>query len=55
MLSHGYPCSSYQFRRLMPALADRWRTVAFDWLGFGYSDTPDPGGSAMISTPIRQF
>lgn len=26
----------------MPALGDRWRTVAFDWPGFGYSDTPDP-------------
>lgn len=26
----------------MPGLADRWRTVAFDWPGFGYSDTPDP-------------
>ncbi len=43
LLPHGYPCSSYQFRRLMPALADGWRTVAFDWPGFGYSDTPDPG------------
>ena len=42
LLPHGYPCSSYQFRRLMPALADRWRTVAPDHLGFGYSDTPDP-------------
>lgn len=42
VLPHGYPCSSYQFRRLMPGLADRWRTVAFDWPGFGYSDTPDP-------------
>jgi pimeloyl-ACP methyl ester carboxylesterase len=42
LLPHGYPCSSFQFRRLMPALADRWRTVAFDWPGFGYSDTPDP-------------
>ena len=42
LLPHGYPCSSYQFRRLMPALADRWRVVAFDWPGFGYSDTPDP-------------
>ncbi|MBZ9762113.1 alpha/beta hydrolase [Mesorhizobium sp. CA8] len=41
LLPHGYPCSSYQFRRLMPGLADRWRTVAFDWPGFGYSDTPD--------------
>lgn len=42
LLPHGYPCSSYQFRRLMPALADRWRTIAFDWPGFGYSDTPGP-------------
>ncbi|WP_232338289.1 alpha/beta hydrolase [Bordetella flabilis] len=24
----------------MPALADRWRTIAFDWPGFGYSGTP---------------
>ena len=44
LLPHGYPCSSLQFRRLMPALADRWRTVAFDWPGFGYSYTPDPAG-----------
>ncbi len=44
LLPHGYPCSSYQFRRLIPALADRWRTVAFDWPGFGYSDSPDPSG-----------
>ncbi|MEZ2409031.1 alpha/beta fold hydrolase [Bosea sp. RCC_152_1] len=44
LLLHGYPCSSFQFRRLMPALADRWRTIAFDWPGFGYSDTPDPAG-----------
>lgn len=42
LLPHGYPCSSFQYRRLMPALADRWRTIAFDWPGFGYSSTPDP-------------
>ena len=42
LLPHGYPCSSYQFRRLMPALASRWRTVAPDLPGFGYSTTPDP-------------
>jgi hypothetical protein len=28
---HGYPCSSFQFRNLMPALADRWRSVAPDF------------------------
>jgi pimeloyl-ACP methyl ester carboxylesterase len=42
LLPHGYPCSSYQYRNLMPALADRWRTVAPDFPGFGYSATPDP-------------
>ncbi|PAX06308.1 alpha/beta fold hydrolase [Sphingomonas lenta] len=42
LLPHGYPCSSFQFRRLMPALADRWRTVAPDYPGFGHSGTPDP-------------
>ncbi|MEU4385582.1 alpha/beta hydrolase [Promicromonospora sp. NPDC023805] len=40
LLPHGYPCSSYEFRDLMPALADRWRTVAPDFPGFGYSGTP---------------
>jgi pimeloyl-ACP methyl ester carboxylesterase len=42
LLPHGYPCSSYQYRRLMPALADRWHLLAPDYPGFGYSDTPDP-------------
>jgi pimeloyl-ACP methyl ester carboxylesterase len=41
LLPHGYPCSSYQFRNFMPALADRWRLVAPDFPGFGYSATPD--------------
>ncbi len=41
LLPHGYPCSSYQFRNLMPALADRWHLVAPDFPGFGYSDTPE--------------
>ena len=41
VLPHGYPCSSYEFRNLMPALADQWRTIAPDFPGSGYSDTPD--------------
>jgi pimeloyl-ACP methyl ester carboxylesterase len=41
LLPHGYPSSSFQFRHFMPALADRWRLVAPDFPGFGYSDTPD--------------
>lgn len=42
LLPHGYPCSSYQYRNFIPALADRWRLVAPDFPGFGYSGTPDP-------------
>lgn len=41
VLPHGYPCSSYEFRALMPALADRWYLVASDFPGCGYSATPD--------------
>jgi pimeloyl-ACP methyl ester carboxylesterase len=40
LLPHGYPCSSYEFRNFMPALADRWRLLAPDFPGCGYSDTP---------------
>lgn len=41
LLPHGYPCSSYEFRNLMPRLCDRWHLIAPDFPGAGYSDTPD--------------
>jgi pimeloyl-ACP methyl ester carboxylesterase len=41
LLPHGYPSSSFQYRALMPALADEWRLLAPDFPGFGYSDAPD--------------
>ena len=40
LFPHGYPCSSYEFRNLMPLLADRWRVIAPDFPGCGYSATP---------------
>lgn len=40
LLPHGYPASSYAYRNLMAALGDRWRLVAPDLPGFGYSATP---------------
>jgi pimeloyl-ACP methyl ester carboxylesterase len=40
LLPHGYPSSSFQFRHLMSELADRWRLLAPDFPGFGYSATP---------------
>ena len=40
LLLHGFPTSSHMFRHLMPALADRYRVIAPDYPGFGYSDFP---------------
>jgi pimeloyl-ACP methyl ester carboxylesterase len=40
LLPHGYPCSSYEFREMMPRLADSYRLLAPDFPGHGYSDTP---------------
>lgn len=40
LLLHGYPTSSHMFRHLVPALADRYRVVAPDLIGFGRSSAP---------------
>lgn len=40
VLLHGYPTSSHMFRHLIPALADRYRVIAPDHLGFGRSSAP---------------
>lgn len=40
LLPHGYPSSSFQYRHVLPLLADRWHLVAPDFPGFGYSATP---------------
>jgi len=40
LLLHGFPTSSHMFRELIPALADRYRVVAPDLSGFGFTDAP---------------
>ena len=40
VLLHGYPSSSFMFRDLIPLLAERYRVIAPDHLGFGLSDAP---------------
>jgi pimeloyl-ACP methyl ester carboxylesterase len=42
LLLHGFPSSSHQYRRLIPALSDRFHIVAPDYPGFGNSDIPSP-------------
>ena len=41
LLLHGFPTSSHMFRNLIPALSDRFRVIAPDLPGFGFSDAPD--------------
>jgi len=41
LLLHGFPTSSHMFRDLIPLLSDRYRVVAPDLPGFGFSDAPD--------------
>ena len=53
LLPHGYPCSSYEFRNLMPRLADRWRLIAPDFPGAGYSDTPDDSRCICTISDLR--
>ena len=43
LLLHGFPTSSHMFRGLIPALADRYRVIAPDLPGFGFSDAPARG------------
>jgi pimeloyl-ACP methyl ester carboxylesterase len=40
LLLHGFPTSSHMFRNLIPKLADKFRIVAPDLPGFGFSDAP---------------
>ena len=43
VLLHGFPTSSFMFRNLIPVLAQRYRVIAPDHLGFGLSDMPSAG------------
>ncbi len=40
---HGWPQHWYEWRNLMPALADHHRVLALDLRGFGWSDAPRNG------------
>jgi pimeloyl-ACP methyl ester carboxylesterase len=52
LLLHGFPSASHQFSRLIDALGGRYRLVAPDYPGFGYSDAPESattGGDFVYS------
>lgn len=61
LFPHGYPCSSYEFRNLLPRLADRWRLIAPDYPGAGYSGTPEDfdysfdGYAAFLDSFVKEL
>jgi pimeloyl-ACP methyl ester carboxylesterase len=40
LLLHGFPTSSFQYRDLIPRVADRYRVIAPDLPGFGFTEVP---------------
>src|ERR1700722_17457032 len=40
LLLHGFPTSSFMFRKLIPRLADDYRVIAPDLPGFGFTEVP---------------
>ncbi len=40
LLLHGIPTSSFQYRELIPRLADRYRVIAPDLPGLGFTEVP---------------
>ena len=40
LLLHGFPTSSHQYRRLIDRLSYKYRVIAPDLPGFGFSDSP---------------
>ncbi|KAK6937934.1 Alpha/beta hydrolase fold-1 [Dillenia turbinata] len=42
ILIHGFPSQAYSYRKVLPVLAKDFHAIAFDWLGFGFSDKPQP-------------
>ena len=41
LLLHGFPTSSFQYRELIPRLADRYHVIAPDLPGFGFTEVPE--------------
>ncbi|KAJ5146917.1 hypothetical protein N7526_000269 [Penicillium atrosanguineum] len=40
LLLHGFPSSSHQYRNLIPILGAKYRVIAPDLPGFGFTETP---------------
>lgn len=55
LVLHGFPTASYDYVRLAPLLADRYRLYLFDFLGYGFSDKPQGHSYSLFEqTDITQ-
>jgi pimeloyl-ACP methyl ester carboxylesterase len=52
VMLHGFPGSSFDWRRVVPALTPRWRVITFDFLGFGLSAKPDRAYSLFAQADL---
>ena len=48
LLLHGFPTASWDWHRLWPDLTARFRVVAADFLGFGFSAKPHPHAYSLF-------
>lgn len=59
LLLHGFPSSSHQFRDLIPLLADKYRLIAPDLPGFGFTEVPAERNYVYtfdaLGETVRQF
>lgn len=57
LLLHGFPSSSHQFRNLIPILATKYRVIAPDLPGFGFTTLPESftASFAKLTEVIAEF
>ncbi|KAK3346203.1 Alpha/Beta hydrolase protein [Lasiosphaeria hispida] len=54
VLLHGFPSSSHMFRNLIPLLATRYRVIALDLPGFGFTKVPAERNYAYTFASLAQ-
>ena len=55
LFGHGWPASWYEWRKVLPLLADRFTCVAIDLPGFGDSSPPPAFDDATVAGIVKQF
>lgn len=48
LLLHGYPTCSFDYHKALPILAEHFRVIIHDHLGFGFSDKPQDYSYSLV-------